>query len=305
MSATQTAMQDIEERFAAWAEGSDAIRAAFVIGSRARTDHPADEWSDLDIVVIADKPEDLLYHMDWLDQMGPHWITFIEPTVAGTGYERRVLFSGGHDVDFAVLSREQFDQLPEDLVRRVISRGMRVLLDKDGRLSGLSPDTSLKPSGPPTEEEYGNVVADFWYHAVWTARKLRRGEIFIAKRSCDEHMKALLLQMAVWQAGATRGWKYDTWHQGRFLEEWADPRALAQLKDAYAHYDAADIERALLATMALFRWLAPETFDAAGYAYPVEAEGHATRLVAAALDGTAGEVQAGTTPNVIPSSSSH
>jgi hypothetical protein len=27
---------------------TDDIRAAFIIGSRARADHPADEWSDLD-----------------------------------------------------------------------------------------------------------------------------------------------------------------------------------------------------------------------------------------------------------------
>jgi predicted nucleotidyltransferase len=30
-----------------------SIRAAVVIGSRARVDHPADEWSDLDVLIFA------------------------------------------------------------------------------------------------------------------------------------------------------------------------------------------------------------------------------------------------------------
>jgi aminoglycoside 6-adenylyltransferase len=33
----------ITERFVEWARAEDAIRAAVVIGSRAREDHPADE----------------------------------------------------------------------------------------------------------------------------------------------------------------------------------------------------------------------------------------------------------------------
>jgi aminoglycoside 6-adenylyltransferase len=96
-------------------------------------------------------------------------------------------------------------------------------------------------------------------------------------------MKDLLLQMTIWHAGATRGWTHDTWHRGRFFEEWADPRVVAGLHAAYAHYDAADIERALWATMDLFRWMARETTARLGYPYPGAAEERVVALVTTVL----------------------
>ena len=41
------------ERLTAWAQAQENIRIATLIGSRARTDHPADEWSDLDVFIAA------------------------------------------------------------------------------------------------------------------------------------------------------------------------------------------------------------------------------------------------------------
>lgn len=40
-----------ENSFKNWALGVDDIRAAFIVGSRVRIDHPADAWSDMDIVL--------------------------------------------------------------------------------------------------------------------------------------------------------------------------------------------------------------------------------------------------------------
>lgn len=39
------------ENLVSWAQAQDDIRAAILIGSRARSDHPADEWSDLDVLL--------------------------------------------------------------------------------------------------------------------------------------------------------------------------------------------------------------------------------------------------------------
>ena len=44
-------------RFVAWAEQRDDIRAALMIGSRARVDRPADQWSDMDSVVVTSEPQ--------------------------------------------------------------------------------------------------------------------------------------------------------------------------------------------------------------------------------------------------------
>ena len=40
------------KRFTFWAEHVSDIRASVIVDSRARTDVPADEWADLDIIMV-------------------------------------------------------------------------------------------------------------------------------------------------------------------------------------------------------------------------------------------------------------
>jgi aminoglycoside 6-adenylyltransferase len=277
------------QRFVAWAQAEPSIRAAVVIGSRARTDHPADEWADLDIIVFATDVGRYIASADWVENVGVHWLTFVEPTLGG-GWERRVLFDGGLDVDFAfdpahVLGQMVAGDIPPD-VADIVRRGVRVLVDKDGLLAQLSAvDLQIPPYQPPAETEFLNLVHDFWYHTVWTTKHLRRGEVWWAKSCCDMYLKELLRRMLEWHARAVNGPDHDTWMRGRFLEEWADPRAVAQLPEVFAHYDRQDIARALRATMELFRWLAVETAQRWGYLYPTAGEQAATELVGKLLSG--------------------
>jgi len=313
-------MELIEQRFAAWAQTQPDIRAAMVVGSRARTDHPADEWSDLDITVITTRPERLLGSADWLKNIGEYWLTFLEPTSTGGETERRVLFEGALDVDFAIVPHARIGLavrlvpllrrfpalrrlLPKGVSQRIREdiaatadaylRGVRVIVDKDGlaaKLPLIFAEAQLYR--PPVQREFLNAVNDFWHHAVLTAKKLRRGELWWAKSCCDAYLKRLLLRMMEWHARATKGPDYDTWQLGRFLEEWADPRALAGLRDAFAHYDEEDIRRALLATMNLFHWLAVETAERLGHPYPTAADERVTEWVKTCLsEKTEGEVE--------------
>ena len=284
MKHVSAAYEQLIERFVRWAQSEANIRAAVVIGSRARVDHPADEWSDLDVIILANDPEPYWSTADWLHNVGDPQLTFFEPTPDGGGFERRVLFEGGLDVDFAPVPVAEFRQmldteLPPDLVD-IIQRGIRILLDKDNlaeRLAAVEIEPVVSP--PPTEPEFLNVVHDFWYHTVWTAKHLRRGELWWAKSCCDSYLKHLLRRLLEWHARASRGPNTDTWMRGRFLEEWADPRAVAALPAIFAHYEAEDVWRALLATMELFRWLGVETAELLGYAYPASGAERAAELV--------------------------
>lgn len=258
-----------------WAEGREDIRGAVLVGSRARSDHPADEYSDLDVILVARDATTLVDDPSWVGELGEVGITFVEQTPMPGVRERRVLYADGTDVDFAVVDAEWAQAVAVAGAGDVFSRGARVLVDKDGLITPLLGAPPRTPGGPPTEHEYAEAVADFWYHALWAARKLARGEVFTAKSCCDSYMKWLLVRMLEWHAGDR-----DTWHDGRFLEEWADPRALDALSHAYASYDAPDIERALHSTMDLFAWLAHETGERHGFTYPAEEERLARTLVA-------------------------
>ena len=294
------------ERFVHWAESEPDIRAAIVIGSRARENCPADEWSDLDIVVFAVHPERYVSNADWLAHVGQPCLTFVEKTPDG-GMERRALFTGGLDVDFAFDSMQMAQQLkqwlwwrahfplvlrllPASMTRRVrdgvaffadvVRRGTHVLLDKDNFSKYLSLLAADAPAPTlPTQAEFLQVLNDFWYHTVWTAKKLRRGEVWMAKSCCDVYMKWLLLRVIEWHARVQNGAGYDTWHRGRFLEQWADPRAIADLRHAFAHYDQAEVRQALLATMELFHWLSLEIATRLDYSYPHSGQEYATTLV--------------------------
>jgi aminoglycoside 6-adenylyltransferase len=277
------------ERFTSWAEREEAVRAAVIIGSRARTDHPADEWSDLDVIILADNPDLYWQTTVWLHHLGTPWLTFLEPTPDGRGFERRVLFAPGLDVDFVPSPAAAFRQMlitgiPSD-VADMIRRGIRFLVDKDN-LAALLPAPPIEslPAQPPSEQEFLNLVHNFWYHTLWTAKHLRRGELWWAKAGCDMHLKGLLQQMLEWHTRATQGPNVDTWLRGRFLEEWADPRALVELAAAFAHYDAEDVWQALLATMALFSWLEGETAVAWHFIYPTDGARHTAELVQKLFD---------------------
>ncbi|MBN2006497.1 MAG: aminoglycoside 6-adenylyltransferase [Anaerolineae bacterium] len=290
MNHTTVAYQQLIDRFVQWAQAEDNIRAALVIGSRARMDHPADEWSDLDIIILANDPEPYWATADWVHHIGVPWLTFVEPLHDGRGFERRVLFEGGLDVDFVpspvAFFRQMMDTglLPD--VADLLHRGVRFLVDKEGFAERLAEiPLTLSPYQAPPEAEFLNLVHDFWYHTVWTAKKLRRGELWTAKSCCDGYLKQLLRRMLEWHTRARQGASVDTWMSGRFLEEWADARAVAALPAIFAHYAEPDVWRALQATMTLFRWLAVETAEALRYAYPSFGEQRAIEIVGRLFNG--------------------
>ena len=311
---TTTAMERIADNVTAWAATRPDVRAAMILGSRARTtDRPADEYSDLDLLIIADAPRRYQHTTAWLEEIGTPVVTFLEGNIAGE-LERRVLFDGALDVDFNFFSTRLFRALnafvwvrtrapwllrlipacrrreinaQAEMVANVVGRGYRVLLDKADMMWSLPALAKLAAAAPPpplpTEAEFHNEISDFWYHALWAARKLRRGELLVAKHNCDGYLKSLLFSAVRTLARATHGLDYDTWHDVRFFEQWADAETVAALGGLYAHYDAADIARALRATMSEYGRIARAAADRLGYAYPAAEEERVTEWVEACL----------------------
>ncbi len=263
------------ERFAAWTRTQEDIRAALVVGAQPTPQTP-DVEADLNIVVVTDSAPEFCQDQSWLAELGDWLFSFAATDRAGLP-ERRVLFAGGLDVTFTAL--------PTETLRRTIAangrtelaprlrRSMRVILDRYGLIPQIVAQTADSPSDlPPIEAEFLNAVHQFWYHAVRTARLLRRGELWQAKESCDRYMKDTIHAVLRWHARDRR-------LPNDSFEHWADVRALRELSDAFARYDEDDVWRALFATMSLFSWLAPETAQQFGFNYPTEAERSAVELV--------------------------
>lgn len=276
----------IVQSFRRWADEDPDVRAALVVGSQARTDLPADAWSDLDVVVFHTDPRRLLASTDWFGRFGAVVLSVVEPTAVLGGLERRVLYSEGRDVDFSVFPSEAIPLIAasrEGL--EVLRRGYVVLLDKDQQLAKLRPvleGGSPERRGLPTEERFQAGVADFWYHVLWTAKKLRRGELWSAKLGCDGYLKRQLAEMIEWQTLAV-GEGVDVWHEGRFLDRWADAAVRRRLPATFGGYEPRDLSRALRETGRLYSELARQVAGAQGWTYPADAEATVLRAVADTL----------------------
>ncbi len=273
---------ELLQHFLDWAKLQADIRAVALIGSAARLDHPADEWSDYDLIVVASNPQTYLTSTEWLDHLGYTWCSILEKTSTGEVIERRVLFEDGIDIDFIIVSvddaHQGFQNMP--MVIEISQRGRKVLWDSDNLLSEIpASPTIVQAAYLPNNQQFLDIVNDFWFHVAWTAKKLRRGELWIAKKCCDIYLKDLLLHMMEWEAQSVNSRKIDTWFNGRFLEQWALPKTVEELRQVFAYYDAEDVWRALEATVKMFQRIAQETAIRFGYTYPLESDEHVSAWV--------------------------
>jgi aminoglycoside 6-adenylyltransferase len=268
-------IQDLIKQLTSWSLDRPDVRAAVVLGSQARRDIPADSLSDLDMLVIVQDPSIYLSDVAWLSTFGEPCLSFVESTAVGNFRERRVLFRDGTDVDFSLApvaaAQQLVDQQVPVEIADVFRRGFKILVDKD-RLAARLTDRARWPEKPdrlPTESDWSETSHDFLYHIVWAAKKAKRGELWVAKSSCDGYAKNLLLRLIEWHARAKRD--CDAWHRGRFLERWAEPMILQQLPETFARYQLADVQRALLANLRFYERLGRAVASALGYEFPDQA----------------------------------
>jgi aminoglycoside 6-adenylyltransferase len=261
-----------------WAGIQEDIRLMVVIGSRARVDVPADKWFDWDIMLVTTDLERYIRNAEWLNDIGKFHLTFLEHTHTGGLVERRVLFDGGHDVDFIPVPFELVrDGIPVD-AENVLRKGYTVLIDKDGLSSKLPRDfNDSRNFSSPTESEFLQLVNDFLYHVLWTAKKLCRGELWTAKMCCDGLMKWQLLRLIEWYEQTINN--VDTWHNGRLLERWVSPHIVVDLRNTFSHYDLEDQWNALYSTLQVFHSLGCVLAEKFNYEYPFQADEYITGLI--------------------------
>lgn len=263
-SATRVFLHEV----AGWAREQRDVHAVALLGSQARSDTPADEVSDVDLVLFVDEPSRYLGDDAWLRRFGEPLLTFVEPTAVGGFEERRVFFRDGLEVDFSVLPEVAAKEIPPE-ANAVLARGFEVLYGETIEPPG--PETIESP--PPTQEQLDQLANDFWYHLLWAAKKLWRGEVLLAKQACDCRLTAQVVELARWRAHGT-----DTWHGARFFERWAGDDLVEAIGPTFASYDAKDVGRALRATGELFTNLEDAVASRFGLSVSVDREEVVRRL---------------------------
>ena len=226
--------------------------------------HPADEWSDLDLVVFATETASFLSDATWLETFGQVRVA-VSNSFGTSDREWLALYENGCKLDVAFLTidpaatttlQAMLDAFPYPVV---LQRGVRVLLDKTDTSTELRLPKIDAPQ-PPTQAAFTALINRVLFDAIKTAKFIRRDDLWRAKQLCDGDLKEHLLVMLEWHA-MTQEHAHDVWYDGRFIDEWADREVLAALPDTFAVYHAADLQRALFNTLDLFRRLAHEVAD--------------------------------------------
>ena len=266
---------DIKMRLLELAANDASLRAIIAIGSSVRDYSHADQYSDLDLIIATEQPDAWLYG-DTPKALGEIRISFVEPTLGG-GMERRILYSGNLDVDFIIFTPEQLlAAIESGAAAEVMCRGYAVLFDGMDITERLGDNIVVSvPRHAMTEHEFCNRVNDFFFHCVWASKKIMRGELWTAKMCIDAYLKRLLLGIIELHADH----RTDVWHDGRFLDRWADSDVTDALAGCFAHYERSDMVSALRRTMLLFCRLAREAAHSHCFNYPDDAERYALSLI--------------------------
>ena len=269
--------KEIKENIRRYSEADIAIKAVIVIGSSTRKSVKADEYSDLDLIIVTDDPTSW-YSGEYPKRLGKVSISFIEPTL-GNGKEYRAIYDADKDVDMIILTTEQFTEAVKTGVAGwVMNRGYDFLCDNAGFSELVRAYVKSCVSSPQiSEEDFLNLTNDFYFHNIWAAKKLLRGELWSAKICVDGYLKNHLLKMIELYCYQKDG--RDVWHDGRFVDCWADDWILEKLTVCFAHYEKNDIGNALVHTHELFKKLAADVADMNRYIYPQKAENTASEFL--------------------------
>lgn len=274
-------MTDIIQKIIKWSEKEDVIKVLILMGSRARSE-PLNPLSDYDVAVFCNSYAPYIKTEDWLKAFGDVWVCIKEKVFFNekTFPTRLVIFEGGIKVDFSFFTLDvlhsivESSKLPEDY-----NRGYQILLDKSNLTYSLKKPNFKEPLAiKPSENEFLEVIKEFWFEAYHVAVYLKREDLWSVKfRSTTMH--AFLLKIIEWQTENQNGWKEKTPPIGRQMHLWANKSTWKALDKVFAHFEAQDSWNALLHSLTLFRELSTKLSKEFDFTYPEPLDKNITKFI--------------------------
>lgn len=262
-------LAEMKENILKWAHEHDDIRLVIVVGSRARSEHPGSEFSDLDLLIFTDNQEFYLSNQDWIERFGT--VLFAEKAMnAGQDPELMVVYDNFQGVDFVLIPAGVIkDMNPEQDLPDVFLRGFAVWVDKDdvsALLTRVADEQkhNIFRQKKPSQEEFVHVIRLFLFGAYYIGRVLYQNDLWLAK-SREYDLRSLILKMMEWHARSKHNWSLDVWHMGKYIETWAEKPILYRLPQIYAGYAKMPSQIALEECVQLFETMAYEVAEACNY----------------------------------------
>ena len=122
---------------------SREVEVILVVGSRARQDHPADRFSDLDLILFSTQADLYESNQAWLDEIGETWGVVKSKTGLGD-VEWLALFSGGFKADFVLVKDSHASHDPGDWHAYLAESPYGFVLARGARLLYAHADPELQ-----------------------------------------------------------------------------------------------------------------------------------------------------------------
>ncbi len=245
MQFTYTTLQN---NLITWANQQEDIYALILIGSRTSTTQPNDEFSDFDVILYTPNDKKYANQEQWLKELGPFWFSHLDHTHLGEP-EQFAMYEGALKLDVLLTHIEEhaslqscFDDSPHHMV---LSQGFKVLLDKTDSKGNVHLPHLPVPKMVPNQIGFKNELSETLFAAIKVAQFIKRGEDeqFRANSILNGSLRRRLLIMLEWDAMARS--TADTWYEGRFINQWADPYTRQYLPQIFGAYQLKELKLAL------------------------------------------------------------
>ncbi|MBL1230785.1 aminoglycoside 6-adenylyltransferase [Enterococcus sp. BWB1-3] len=228
------------------------IKAAYVIGSRAKKEQLTDQWSDLDLLIYTEEPEKYLETPKFISQFGTIWSSFKVKTM-NDEQKRLTLFDGGYQVDIVVKTNKEYaEQIKSEEVPEIFNQGVQLIVNNAGNGEQLLPNQENQLEKIPlTEENFEQLNQLFWFMTLSISKQLLIEENWAVKAK-EQAYKNVTFQMIEWYELSLKDKNVEEKSSGRFINEWTEPSVYKALFNVLGQFGMENNWEALQQSIDLF-----------------------------------------------------
>ena len=277
---------DTIEKLRIWSQQERSIQGLLILGSQVRAKFKGDEWSDLDVLLLADTPNVFMQSDEWLNILGEAVCVIHEETqlewVNLTWAVKRVLFTDNRAVDFSVLPADRVDDVLT-MNAEIHAYGYEIIYDAHHNLLTnkiAATVAGIKEDLPkvPTEAELQALINQLLFQLIFAGKKIKRHELWVAVSTINQPVSNLLLQLFEFHTATVvkefQGIRYD----GRFLEQRISPTIRDNLPLCFSQYDILDAIQTIEHLLNIAHRLSKEICEAQNYSFNADQFGKVQKL---------------------------
>lgn len=256
---------DVElKKIIEFAEKNENIRGLVLQGSYVNDNAPKDIFSDLDPLFYCNdvteftEDDSLKKHFgEVISEFSDSWEMHGEK-----GYTRLTLYKDGFKIDFGFQ--------PVSLAKHANDMELyKVYLDKDNIIPTPEvTDDSKFYVKKPTEQEFKDILRDFFFDTSYVVKTIYRDEIMFNQYMMNYILHKKILSLVEWYIGCKHDFKVNTGVYGRYIKQYLTESEYSLLKETYPSSNYEETKYSLIKSFELVRYLGNYIALKLGFNYP-------------------------------------